>query len=824
MAEEIMWESMEIGLVVIAGIVLVIVVGLWLGGYTYLNELFNKLSGNLPSSMNISTASLKALACAIHSVDKKENQCEGILFTQGEDLFTTQETYVECTEPGSENFKCRVVNFRLPQKFIDIDPRVWIEGFGDPRYVAVFQNLEEGEDAPWSGWSAWMRGMRTTSFLTLCITNIAFSFIPFAKAAPKAMIKAAFSGKVLSKSAKLLKSFTTSPSVLKNIAKTSKEAVQWGSFLAREYGKIPRILLSRNVMIELIKYNIKNKLSKRVIENSFNIFTTYSKKAGIKTLITIGASKAAQLEEYADKRIKTEFGKFIPVPGKLILYEPTNIVEVDDIRTQVSSNSEGIDITREGIFDLAKPILLQKDGKLVQFHSESPCRADYVVWEESVRCEVYEYDESSGFVICKHPSKGDDEPRCSSIFADLSSKDFPGEEIRVLKDMGNYIIFEDENHDGRWDVIKDPIDNVTIYFEWKNESEIKTDDGNWYGGTITKIDFSRNNYKEWRENDVLELEDKYTVCKDDTFVRFEGIKNIEGIENYFSCWIQNRDIGKDNIVYKNIFTHSKEEKRAPGGISTIIYIIGIKNTTCDFCGWKENGKYIQAEVEINGEKLPVIVSGSDREDALKMCEDMINTTKGEDFLKMYRNNIFVDRCKNYDNFNGIVIEKVYKRHVFPDPFPHYQFYQIFLIDNNGDGKIDLMAHTRVSQRFQGIKFWIFDPKWYRSKFIGDGRYAIFDDTDLDGLPDHFISSRCVIDAIKVTADKTAYENEKYNFCYGKGETLGTKTLEITKTLGLYMAADMLKAIPVVGWIASAGAYCGIGIMEAKSTGGYWPKS
>lgn len=680
---------------------------------------------------------------------------------------------------------CNVTNFQLPQSFYGDSPSAWIGGWGDPRYVAVYQNLIPGEDSPWAGWSAWMKGSRTTVFLTSCLMSIGSGFLKVGKGAWSAVKhpKTALTN-ALTKSKNLLS---------KSFESQSKEVgLKIGEAAAEKTISLFPELVTRRSLIESMKQKFREKVKQIEISKAVEIAKSTAKEAGLKTTLTGVAAGAASEDDYfVDKRFDTEFGKFVPKGNKMVLYEPgETLMELNvlNLKEPKEEDKYRYGATKASSFDVGKPVLLEKEnGELVQWHSESPCRADLTVREEKIRCGSYSHDAKTGVVVCEDPTREDKGlGECGAfqtIIPQEGDNDFAYREVEIVNDLGSYEIFRDSDGDGKWDIIYDPINRLTFHFNW---TEAEGDRLGWHytGGKIESV----------------ETEDGELVLKDDRFskpycVNFDEAGQdafIQEHEDQFTCSVS-QTVEKADIKLPE--TPWGSYKSA----STVL--LGTRETVCGVCGWEEGDEVVKEE-----DASPV--SGIDEDAARENCEELLRETHGDEFIKTHT--VAVDNCVKKDNFNAIMIKKGYA-----PVFGRHEFVRIILKDKDGDGNLDYLGHFKSPSVGDGDLFELFS--------LGRLGYIIFDDVDYDGRFDSLSSTPCNIEAVKVTYNQKPYEGEKYNFCYKKGKTWAKAASETALTFGMYAGVSLLGAVPYVGPVLATAGYCAAGIYDATRDDPYWPK-
>lgn len=75
---------------------------------------------------------------------------------------------------------CKVKGFELPQEtegtkilgIIDFSPETWISGYGDPKFLAYWQQFPEGEDRSWTGFATWMENVGTVVLFALPVGSL----------------------------------------------------------------------------------------------------------------------------------------------------------------------------------------------------------------------------------------------------------------------------------------------------------------------------------------------------------------------------------------------------------------------------------------------------------------------------------------------------------------------------------------------------------------------------------------------------------------------------------------------------------------------------
>jgi hypothetical protein len=130
---------------------------------------------------------------------------------------------------------------------------------------------------------------------------------------------------------------------------------------------------------------------------------------------------------------------------------------------------------------------------------------------------------------------------------------------------------------------------------------------------------------------------------------------------------------------------------------------------------------------------------------------------------------------------------------------------VVLKDNNNDGYIDELDHY----------YWIGGQETQLSR--------MFKDTDNDGKVDSVSSSKCFVDGIVVSVDKSAYKNDKDNpnFCY----TGKSPVVSIGTTVGMFLVDSIAKRIPSpYTFFASMVADCGLAYISYKYETINWPYS
>jgi hypothetical protein len=688
-----------------------------------------------------------------------------------------KDTEIQCKQE-SGSFKCDVINFKLPQDIGDAEE--WIEGFGDPRFLVFYRQFPAGEERAWSGFSEWFKSSGTLIFGSLCLSKLLY-YGAYTFAAP---IKA---GK------KIGELVVEVPKMgYRGIAKLGK-TIPSGAKQAYYVGKDVVQSASRREMLDKI-YTYSGVVALEKADKWWQVF----KRIAPKTAVYTGqASGVAGFAAYVDARFHTEFGKYIPEEGVMLLQEAANKDPLLEEKLDLGGKSKVAytDPFEENIVSIAKPILLKKtegSSSFKPFYLASPCRSDIKVFtEKDVYCGEYSLDSNKGSVYCDSPEemgvinyKFNIKP-CGSVgvFGTHFEKDF-GNNISdlVTNKMQKEIIFEDSNNDGKNDIVKEPIFGFSFEVE-TDYSKIKCcsydlDD-----------DPKTENITGWMVGEMC-IEIGGIVANDDeclsksVIIKGKPIALITRVTDPLSKhWRPNIENTAPWECHKVLAT---SEQASWGDI----LIFGMNNELlrCSTKGiidslFKQGDEY--EKVFRRDGLLYGFLSHSELEDI--------------ELLGSFEEN---GNLKNIDN---ILIRTGLEQ--LSETSKSIEDY-ILLSDFNSDGKLDgIKTHALHSWRKN------------EEDILKTIPTRAFVDSDFDGNVDMISSTYCKTDVITIVPEKGKYTEEEHNFCY----TEERKWVGIASTVAGFALDVFVKKIPSpITWALGTAADCYLMYKTADWETGDWP--
>ncbi len=694
------------------------------------------------------------------------------------------EPLIECTESS-----CVVRNFHLPQEISDAEE--WIEGFGDPRFLVYYYKFPHGEEAAWSGWSEWFKGSDTLIFGAMCFSQIAlFSGHLFARPA-KSLIKI---GEVP------IEAFRGIKKLSKLTGRTVKEAGSVGMDIATSRSK-------KEVVEKLYIYS--GVVALEQTENAFRLF----KNIAPSTAGYVGiASGLATVGQYADARFNTEFGKYVPNEGTLILQEAVNKEPLIELKPRFSTSSAGSysDPLNENIVDLLMPMLIKStaEDEFAPFYLASPCEADMEVSvEDNLRCLEYMHDLDSNFVYCENPKKFssviesliDSTSPCGSlgIFTTFFDEEFADKIADLVNNgMQKEVIFEDSDGDGKNDVVHDPIMGFTFNMEL-NEGDIVCCEHSPLTG-----DKSHG----WLERTLCESEIGAVVadslCENSRDLLNSGIRGANTRPHALIKEILHADLESEKIkpdINEDSFRYSCHKQEIEPIISSwgdiLLFGEGSDALICYAPLYEQRGKELK-DVLTDSTKAGMTSSTTSSEIAGHGIEVIFELTEEGEIKNPMHILIGVNNpVKSYDNY--------------------YRADYVLLSDRNMDGKLDsVSAYNLLLHKSQYLDQSGLDA------ILETVPARIFSDNDFDGSAEHLSSTYCEADVLIIEPHLGDHPKEN-NFCYNdKREWVGIAT-----TVAGFAIDATVKAIPTPAtWLIGTAADCWLAYKTTDWVNPDWPSN
>ena len=474
-------------------------------------------------------------------------------------------------EYTTSSAECDVKNFYLPQSFDGFftgKPKEYIAGYGDPAFIIYFQQFPKGEDAAWSSFSEWYRGVGTVLFAGMCISNV---LKPVTKP-----LKLLFQGKKIAKLGEVAKAAGTKVDDSVNWIKSIVDKVKTGKTVFRKTETRINDVTTRIVFTETRKSSIA--VLKDVLkEESVLWFKTNWKPAMQNAMVQAGLVSAGA---YAAARVDSEIGKIVDeYPSSIVFAQPLKRAEVPYDDTGHNLNI-GISSSSTIPLPVKKPVVLKKSNSFTflgvnapsSFYLAAPCHADLKVEENVIICDGYSYDSVTGLVTCN--------------VKDVK-KDFPSNmrqcgEIDLLETSLDKRMFKDNNGDGMWD-------EFIFNGEWESGKFL-------YTPTIKEMNFKDEDYDgTWDWMRIKNNNDIVDVLKSSADNGFFDLADLDNDGRFETKFEPNPSVALDRVkIFKDEDGDGTFEKEITD--PAILSRLGYKTAFGLYDGaWKgaEYGKYLE---------------------------------------------------------------------------------------------------------------------------------------------------------------------------------------------------------------------------------------